>query len=344
MGVCGRCGAQSDGSSVFCPGCGAVQTPAAQAPPAPPPPPPPAGWSAGPWGAPPPPPAQPWSTGTFAAPTQPPPGWSRQAPPPAGGWTGPVPYAGPPSGPPPEGGRDPKLLLLVLGTVGVVVVAGVIAFLLLSPHGVRPSAGAAAGGSSTAAPSTASAPTSAGADQSGGTRAVVGTPEAQPSAGGDELSLVPAGADCTYPPSVDGNNQPVTYEPAKAVDNDPTTAWRCPGAGGHTIQFGGSGRATDVGLVPGYAKVDPANGADRFLDNHTVTQAVWRFRHGSRTYQVVQDIPNPTPRMAWLHLSQDISFDTVSVTVTGTGNPAARQNTTPVSEIAVWGAVSAPGD
>jgi hypothetical protein len=370
MAVCGRCGTQHDGSSVFCPACGAVQTPAG--PPAPPEPQPgqqpqqygqpdqygqygqapqAGGWGAPAWGTPPPPPP-------------PPGGWTSQAPAQPGSWDGQRQYeqgqyeqgqyeqgqydhgqyASAPVGPPPGRPRDPKLLLLVLGVVGIVVVAGVIAFLLLSRHGGSDTTAAPATTSS-AAPSTAGpAPSrSATATPSGGVRSVTGTPEAQPSTtSGSQLSLAAAGADCTYPPGVDGKNQPVTYEPQKAVDGDPSTAWRCPGAGGHTIELHGTGLASDLGLIPGYAKVDPATGVNRFTDNHTVTQVIWRLRQGTTTVQIVQDIPDPTPSMAWIHLPGNYSYDDITVTVTGTGNPTSRQDSTPISSIAVWGYSSTP--
>jgi hypothetical protein len=83
--------------------------------------------------------------------------------------------------------------------------------------------------------------------------------------------------------------------------------------------------------------VDPATGVNRFTDNHTVTQVIWRLRHGATTVQVVQDIPNPTPQMAWVHLPGTYSVDDITVTVTGTGNLSSRQDSTPISDLAVWG-------
>lgn len=330
VSVCSRCGMQHDGTSVFCPACGAVQTPPAQAPQQDQPP---YGQQYG----------QPQHYGQPTQYGQPPPalpppgGWTSQAAS-TGSWEPPPQYATAPVGPPPQSPRDPKFLILVLGIVGIVVVAGVIAFLLLSRHGsTSPSASSAT--SSSAAPSTRSAPSSsATASRTGGVRSVVGTPETAPlSTSGTQVSLAAAGADCTYPPSVDGNNQPVTYEPQKAVDGDPTTAWRCPGAGGHTIELHGVGQVTDLGVIPGYAKVDPATGVNRFTDNHTVTQVVWRLRQGPNTFQIVEDIPNPTPQIAWVHLPGSYGFDSITLTVTGTGNPGARQDSTPISTIAVWG-------
>jgi hypothetical protein len=252
-----------------------------------------------------------------------------------------VPYPGGPDGSPPPRRHDQKVLLLVLGTVGLVVVAGVVAFLLLSRHGSTSSA-AAATPAPVAPPSATAAPRSSAAPGV----PVSATPEASPGTDTVPVPLVATGADCSYPPSVDGNDQPVSYEPAKAVDGDPTTAWRCPGAGGHTIQLapGQKGYVTDLGLVPGYAKVDPATGVDRFLDNHTVTQVVWRIDDGGSVVQVVQDIRDPRPQLTWVHLSRPLALTSLSLTVTGTGNPGSRQDSTPISTVAVAGGLGTPGD
>jgi hypothetical protein len=173
------------------------------------------------------------------------------------------------------------------------------------------------------------------------------SPEAAPSAtDGGHLTLTATGADCTYPPSVDGTGRPVTYGPEMAVDDALDTAWRCPGAGGHTIQFQ-TGRGvllSDIGIVPGYAKVDPATGVNRFTDNHTVTQVTWRFSGVDGDFQFTQDIPNPVPQIVWLHLSHPVSVGQGSLTVTGTGNPGSRQDSTPISTIAVWGDYVTQGD
>jgi hypothetical protein len=38
-----------------------------------------------------------------------------------------------------------------------------------------------------------------------------------------------------------------------------------------------------------------------------------------------------------VHLPGSYAFDSITVSVTGTGNPGARQDSTPISTIAVWG-------
>jgi hypothetical protein len=71
---------------------------------------------------------------------------------------------------------------------------------------------------------------------------------------------------------------------------------------------------------------------------------LWRLQSKGATYQIVQSIPDPTPQMVWLHLPGNYAFDAVTVTVTGTGNPASRQDSTPISAIQVWGFSQTPED
>ena len=164
-------------------------------------------------------------------------------------------------------------------------------------------------------------------------------PEPHPTGTGTPLSLSATGSDCSYPDSVDGAGQAVSYGPEKAVDAEADTAWRCPGAAGHTLQLRpeGPARVTDLGLIPGYAKTDPSTGVDRFPDNHTVTQVVWRLYDGRTWYELVQDIPAPSAEITWVHLSRPVDVQRATLTVTSTGNPGSRMDTTPVSTVAMWG-------
>ena len=82
-------------------------------------------------------------------------------------------------------------------------------------------------------------------------------------------------ASCTRAPSRDSVGNPTSYEPARAVDGDPTTAWRCDGdgTGQHiTLDLAGPARVTRIGLVPGLAKTDPGDGTDRYAQNRRIAQ------------------------------------------------------------------------
>ncbi|WP_166533465.1 discoidin domain-containing protein [Blastococcus xanthinilyticus] len=144
-------------------------------------------------------------------------------------------------------------------------------------------------------------------------------------------------ATCQAPPSADSTGAPVTYEPELTLDGVPATAWRCPGAAvGQQLvyDFGAPVTLTSVGLVPGYAKVDPADGSDRFLENRTVTEVTWRFDDGSMQRQ---SIPSPTPAAAQLQLPGGVTTQQVVLEIAGTGNDAAIRNFTAVSDVQFTG-------
>jgi hypothetical protein len=97
-------------------------------------------------------------------------------------------------------------------------------------------------------------------------------------------------AACTSAPSVDAAGARVEYGAANTLDGDPTTAWRCDGqAIGETLRLvlpAGTAVA-EVGLIPGYAKTDPASGVDRFTENNRITRVRWTFEDGT---EVVQEL------------------------------------------------------
>ncbi len=132
-------------------------------------------------------------------------------------------------------------------------------------------------------------------------------------------------------------NNPVTYEPELTLDAIPETAWRCPGSAvGHqlTYDFGRTVTLTSLGLVPGYAKVDPADGTDRFLENRTVTAVVWRFDDGSTQRQT---IAAPVPAMTTVEPSVGVETRTVVLEIEGTGNAAAVRDFTAISDVRFTG-------
>jgi hypothetical protein len=150
----------------------------------------------------------------------------------------------------------------------------------------------------------------------------------------EAVQVAGASASCQADDSVDEAGNPVSYPPANAVDADLSTAWRCAGPGTGetlTLELSGETRVAEVGLVPGYAKSDPASGVDRYAENNRITRVRWSFEDGS---SVVQRM-GPDP--------QDRSMRTVRVPVTVTGavtlevlasDPGAR-DTIAVSEVRV---------
>ena len=93
-----------------------------------------------------------------------------------------------------------------------------------------------------------------------------------------------ADASCTAAPSVDAAGKQVSYGVKKAYDGDTSTAWRCDGSGvgeEFSIDFPEETTVMEVGLIPGYAKTDPVNGADRYAENNRITRVRWVFDDGT---------------------------------------------------------------
>jgi hypothetical protein len=85
-------------------------------------------------------------------------------------------------------------------------------------------------------------------------------------------------ATCTARGSTDSRGNPVDFKPENTVDGDPAKAWRCDGNGvGTTITYSLAAptRIVQVGAIPGYDRVDPFNGDDRFFENRRVQSANW---------------------------------------------------------------------
>ena len=145
-------------------------------------------------------------------------------------------------------------------------------------------------------------------------------------------------ASCESDSSRDATGARVTYEPDLAVDDDPESAWRCPGDGvdeSLVLDLGGSLRVAEVGLVPGYAKTDPADGTDRYAENRRLTMVRWRFDDGTtveqeldpdpanRELQTTRMPPTATSRLVMeIVASSDGSRDTVAVSDLRIATPA----------------------
>ncbi|ODU03980.1 MAG: hypothetical protein ABS81_12230 [Pseudonocardia sp. SCN 72-86] len=113
----------------------------------------------------------------------------------------------------------------------------------------------------------------------GPTTAVVGQASAQ--AGGARGTSAPAGgsglrasASCTSAPSRSSDGSPTSFEAARAVDGVMDTAWRCDGDGAGrqlVLRLPSSQRVSELTIVPGYAKIDPGDGSDRYAQNRRIT-------------------------------------------------------------------------
>jgi hypothetical protein len=93
---------------------------------------------------------------------------------------------------------------------------------------------------------------------------------------------------------LDRCSNPISYAAENLVDQVNESAWRMDGDGtGQSLTFSldGSHHLSEVGIVPGYAKIDPCDGADRFVQNRRVTTATWLFDDGSSVTQPLVDTP-----------------------------------------------------
>jgi hypothetical protein len=130
--------------------------------------------------------------------------------------------------------------------------------------------------------------TTPGSAESGVARA------ASPDASEQVALLTPAQVKvgCQAPQTTDGAGNPVTYVPEQMYDGRANTAWRCNGDGvGQVVTFEFPAGATivEVGLVNGYAKVDPATGVKRYGEYRRITKVTWTFANGTSFQQSLKD-------------------------------------------------------
>jgi hypothetical protein len=138
-------------------------------------------------------------------------------------------------------------------------------------------------------------------------------------------------ASATAGPSVEGDlRSPVTYEAEHVIDGKANTAWRVGGDGiGQTLTFRFNRKVhlSKIGLIPGYAKTDPFNGANRFWENRRVSTGTYTFDNGASVDVRFRD----TPDMQRF----DVNADTTSVElkITGSTPEKTKRDFTAISEV-----------
>jgi hypothetical protein len=176
-----------------------------------------------------------------------------------------------PSGQPvpaPPSGRNPMIIMIVILLCLTVGAVGGIALVL------RPDSRPAAAGSAEPSGKKAAAPDASSSGQ---------VASARP-------TQVKVG--CQAPQTTDGAGNSVYYMPEQMFDGKMSTAWRCNGNGiGQvvTFEFPAGTSIVEVGLVNGYAKVDPATGAQRYGEYRRITKATWTFANGTSFQQSLED-------------------------------------------------------
>lgn len=140
-------------------------------------------------------------------------------------------------------------------------------------------------------------------------------------------------ADSTAGGGIDAGNQPVSFAAANLIDGNSTTAWRTDGdASGQSIHLtlDAPSHVTVVGLIPGYAKLDPETGADRFPQNRRVTAVTWTDDTGAMVTQTFTDTGNMQ------QLPVDFSTAGLTVTIASVTADGGRDYTA-ISEIEIIG-------
>jgi hypothetical protein len=163
--------------------------------------------------------------------------------------------------------RGSRRLLLVCAAV-VVAIAVVVTGIVWSRSGDdTPSSDAASASTSGNTSSTGPSPDEPSLST---------TPAPGPS--GTWTSDASATAPVTSADGVDGAGNPTTYVADNMLDGDPATTWRMEGDGaGRTLEFdlGTARPISTLGLVNGYAKVDPATGVDRYTQGRRILSVTW---------------------------------------------------------------------
>jgi hypothetical protein len=134
----------------------------------------------------------------------------------------------------------------------------------------------------------------------------------------------------------DGGNQ-TTFVPENAVDGQPDTAWRVEGDGSGAVlelRFATAVLLSEVQLIPGYAKQDPATGVDRFTQNRRVRRVQLEFSDGSSQEASFAE----EPRLQGVAVGPVLtSF--VRIVVLETSEPGVNngRDFTPISEVVAIG-------
>jgi hypothetical protein len=148
-----------------------------------------------------------------------------------------------------------------------------------------------------------------------------------------DLAVTKVDVPATSEDSTDGCGSNVDFDAPLLADGQSDTAWRMDGDGSGqslTLHLDGSHRVVSVGLIPGYARVDPCDGTARFTQNRRITKVTWQFDDGTTVAQALSD----SAEMQMVAVSAEAS--TVTLHIDGvTGEP--ERDFTAISEVDVRG-------
>jgi tRNA A-37 threonylcarbamoyl transferase component Bud32 len=143
-------------------------------------------------------------------------------------------------------------------------------------------------------------------------------------------------ATATAPQSTDGAGNVVTYVPGNVVDGHVETAWRAPGNGAGvtlTLLFDNPVDIVRIGLIPGYAKSDPATGVNRFFQDRIVREVEYELPGRD---PITQDLrPSPVPQ--FVQVGVTTTRLTIRIARTSPPGGGPRFDYTAISEVYVYG-------
>jgi serine/threonine protein kinase len=137
----------------------------------------------------------------------------------------------------------------------------------------------------------------------------------------------------TAPPGIDSSGASITYEADNVLDGVDSTAWRTAGSGKGTrlvLSFGSPVLVTRIGLIPGYAKIDPNDFTDRFFENRRVLAVDYIFSDGTVKAQNFTEIPQMQTT------SVNEVTEEIEILIAAT-SPHGGRNFTAISEVQVEG-------
>lgn len=145
-------------------------------------------------------------------------------------------------------------------------------------------------------------------------------------------------ASCQRESGVDQASNPVEYRPEFVFDEDTQTAWRCDGDGAGetlTIDLGEPVAIGELGIIPGYAKVDPHEGTEWYPLNRRLTEVQWHFDDGEPLVQTLD--PNPDLRdLQTIGLDEPRTTSTVQLEIMSSVlAPDGSRDSIAVTEVAI---------
>jgi hypothetical protein len=191
----------------------------------------------------------------------------------------------------------------------------------------------------------ATTPPSSAPGTAGGTAAPTTAPPAAttappPTGPAGPLQIADVSATCTARGSTDSRGNLVKFSSSNVVDGDDGTAWRCDGNGSGvalTFALAAPSQVTEVGAIPGYDRIDPYNGDDRFTENRRVTRLHWVCLdpNGNPVAAFDQDFAD-SRQMQQAQVPNFGRCSSVRAEIAGTTRPG-RRDYTAISEIALVG-------